>query len=113
MAIVYKHTRLDKNEIFYIGIGKTEKRAYSLLNRNKHWYNIVSKTEYKIDILHENLSWEEACKKEIELIAFYGRKHSDAIKTQISNSKMGHIVSDETKRKISERLIKQLIKNKI
>ena len=28
MAIVYRHIRLDKNEVFYIGIGKTEKRAY-------------------------------------------------------------------------------------
>ena len=25
MAIVYRHIRLDKNEVFYIGIGKTEK----------------------------------------------------------------------------------------
>lgn len=25
MAIVYRHTRIDKNEVFYIGIGKDEK----------------------------------------------------------------------------------------
>lgn len=27
MAIVYRHIRLDKNEPFYIGIGKDEKKS--------------------------------------------------------------------------------------
>jgi hypothetical protein len=74
MAIVYRHIRLDKNEVFYIGIGKSEKRAYTKRSRNQHWKNIVSKTEYKVEIIFENLSWEDACEKEIELIKFYGRK---------------------------------------
>ena len=73
MAIVYKHTRLDTDNIFYIGIGKTEKRAFSIKNRNKYWHNIINKTDYKVEILFENLTWEEACQKEIELIALYGR----------------------------------------
>lgn len=74
MAIVYSHTRLDNNTIFYIGIGNEYKRAYSKHSRNSYWNNIVSKTDYKIDILFENLTWEEACKKEVELISLYGRK---------------------------------------
>lgn len=74
MAVVYSHTRLDNNTIFYIGIGKDYKRAYSKYSRNNYWKNIVSKTDYKIDILFDNLTWDEACKKEIELISFYGRK---------------------------------------
>ena len=74
MAIVYSHTRLDNNTIFYIGIGKDLKRAYSKNSRNNHWNNIISKTDYKVNILFDNLNWEEACKKEVELISFYGRK---------------------------------------
>jgi len=74
MAIVYSHTRLDNNTIFYIGIGNEYKRAYSKHSRNSYWNNIVSKTDYKVTILFENLTWEEACKKEVELISLYGRK---------------------------------------
>lgn len=74
MAILYRHIRLDKNEPFYIGIGLTEKRAYSKKNRNKLWKNIVSKSTYEIEILFEDLTWEEACEKEKEFITLYGRK---------------------------------------
>lgn len=74
MAIVYSHTRLDNDTIFYIGIGNEYKRAYSKHSRNSYWNNIVSKTDYKVNILFENLTWDEACKKEVELISLYGRK---------------------------------------
>jgi hypothetical protein len=73
MAIVYRHIRLDKNEPFYIGIGETEKRARSIKNRNKYWKNIVSKTEYEVEILFNDLTWDEACEKEKEFIKLYGR----------------------------------------
>ena len=52
MSIVYRHRRLDTFEVFYIGIGKTEKRAYSKKNRNKWWKNIILKTEYSVDGLY-------------------------------------------------------------
>jgi hypothetical protein len=74
MAIVYSHKRLDNNTIFYIGIGNTEKRAFSKHNRNKHWNNLIKKTDYKVEILFKDLSWKNACKKEVELISLYGRK---------------------------------------
>ena len=78
MAYVYKHIRLDKNEIFYIGIGKYDdnnfKRAYSKKSRNKLWTNIVNKHGYTVEIICENLTWNEACEKEKELIQFYGRE---------------------------------------
>jgi hypothetical protein len=73
MAILYRHIRKDKNEPFYIGIGKTEKRAYFIHNRNKHWKNIAEKG-FDVQILFDDLSWEDACKKEIEFIKLYGRK---------------------------------------
>ena len=71
--IVYRHIRKDKNEPFYIGIGKKESRAYSKYGRNPIWYRIVKKTEYFVEILYTGLTKEEVCAKEIELIAIYGR----------------------------------------
>lgn len=73
MAVLYRHIRLDKNEPFYIGIGKNEHRAYSKISRNKHWHNIIKKG-YEVEIILDDLTWEEACEKEKEFIALYGRK---------------------------------------
>jgi hypothetical protein len=74
MAIVYRHRRLDNNEVFYVGIGKTEKRAYSKNNRSKYWNRVVEKHQRTVEILASDLSWEEACELEILLIQEYGRK---------------------------------------
>jgi hypothetical protein len=74
MAIVYKHIRISDNEIFYIGIGYNHKRAYSKKNRNLYWKNYTNKHQYKVEITHSNILWEEACIIEKYLIDFYGRK---------------------------------------
>jgi len=76
MAIVYRHRRIDTNEIFYIGIGKNKSRAYqkSKSKRSTFWLNIVNKTDYQVEIIAEELTWEEACELEIFLINEYGRK---------------------------------------
>ena len=66
-TLVYRHRRLDTFEIFYIGIGSI-KRAYLKHGRNKHWNNIVNKTNYQVEIIAENLDWETACELEILLI---------------------------------------------
>lgn len=70
---VYRHIRLDKNEPFYIGIG-SPKRPYTTDSRTKYWHNIVKKTDYRVDILFDNLSFEKAKEKEKEFIKLYGRK---------------------------------------
>jgi hypothetical protein len=78
MAYVYRHIRFDTNEVFYIGIGSDNdgkyKRAYDTGSRSYFWNNIVSKTNYKVEIILNDITWEEACLKEIELIEFYGRR---------------------------------------
>lgn len=78
MAYLYTHTRTDTHEIFYIGIGSDVEgkyiRAFSKRRRSKFWNNIISSTDYKIDIMYDNLSWKEVCIKEIELIEKYGRR---------------------------------------
>jgi hypothetical protein len=75
MAYVYQHIRLDTNEVFYVGVGKTKYRATDKLNRNKYWHNIVNKTEYFIKIIADNISYEEALNLEKELIKTIGRKN--------------------------------------
>lgn len=74
MAYLYRHIRLDKNEPFYIGIATHLKRAYEKNGRrNPIWKSIISKTDYDIEILFDNLTRDEALKKEIEFIKLYGR----------------------------------------
>lgn len=74
MAYLYRHIRLDKKEPFYIGIGSDAnyQRSKDKSSRTKHWNNI-SKNGYEIEIMLDNLTWEEACIKEKEFINLYGR----------------------------------------
>ena len=74
MAVVYFHRRKDTNEVFYVGIGKTVARSKSKKGRNSYWHNIVNKVGYDIEIIHNKLSWEQACELEIKYIKDFGRK---------------------------------------
>jgi hypothetical protein len=67
---------LDKNEPFYIGIGSDEnyERANSKKGRNNIWNKIINKSEYRVEIMLDDISWDFACKKEKEFIELYGRK---------------------------------------
>lgn len=104
MAIVYKHIRLDTNEVFYIGIGKDEKRAYQTDNRrNKYWKNIINHTKYKVEITHKDICYEEAQAIEKYLISFYGRSNKNegtlCNLTDGGEGCLGIIVSEETREK--------------
>lgn len=78
MAYVYKHIRLDNDKIFYIGIGSDSdfKRANTKDGRNEYWKNVVNKHGYRVEIFQENISWEDACRIEKELILLFGRKNN-------------------------------------
>jgi hypothetical protein len=73
---VYRHYKLDTNDVFYIGMGKENnfRRAFSNRYRNNYWLNTVSKYGYSVDIVSKNLSEEDAIELEIFLIKEYGRK---------------------------------------
>jgi hypothetical protein len=74
MANVYRHRRLDTNKIFYVGISKDLKRPYAIGKyRNNIWNKIVSKTNYDIEIIANNISYEDAIELEIFLISIYGK----------------------------------------
>jgi hypothetical protein len=74
MYFVYRHIRLDINDVFYIGIGSDRNRPYSKFSRNRYWRYITNNTDWKTQILFTDLSREEAENKEIEFIKLYGRK---------------------------------------
>lgn len=106
MATIYKHIRLDTNEVFYIGIGKQSNRAFSKQRRNKYWKSIVLKHGYKVEIIKEVNTWEEACKLEIELISKYGRKDK-GLGTLVNMTDGGEGskgMSEESKKSISDKL---------
>ena len=82
-SYVYKHIRLDTNEIFYIGIGSkdsrdikngTYTRAFQKTLRNIFWNRIVKKTNYKVKIIKDNLTIKQAKKEEIRLVKLYGKR---------------------------------------
>jgi len=121
MSVIYRHIRLDTNEVFYIGIGKSSDRAFSYKKRNKHWNNIVNKTEYEVQVLKSDLSWDDACELEKILISYYGRKDlglgplvnmtdggdgcigfiiTDEYRDRLSKSLKGRVFTDEHKQKI-------------
>lgn len=73
MAVVYQHIREDTETVFYIGISQNMVRPYSK-SRNLLWKRIVAKTTYRVEILHKDISLEEALQIEQDLILKYGRK---------------------------------------
>lgn len=73
MAVVYQHRKAGTQEVFYIGIGKTIKRAYEFRNRNAVWNNIVKKYGVEVDILIDGIPREDAEIVEIGMIGSYGR----------------------------------------
>ena len=79
MAYVYQHIRNDTGNVFYIGIGSDKGgkyyRAYRKTGRNNYWNNITNKHGYRVEIVMDNLSWEEAISNERRLISIYGRKN--------------------------------------
>lgn len=105
MTCVYLHFRLDTNEVFYVGIGN-KRRSKDMLDRNYHWENIVKKHGYRIEIIHEFETRNEAVQKEIELIAYYGRRDigtgSLCNMTDGGEGSIGRIISEKHKNKIRE-----------
>lgn len=128
---VYRHRRLDNNEIFYIGIGKEDggkflrSKVKRKSKRTNFWRNITNKTAYEIEIVATGLTREDACNKEKELISFYGRRDlregvlvnltdggemntniGPEVRAKISNSLKGRKLSEETKSKLREAVTK-------
>lgn len=106
MAIVYRHINKANNKIFYIGIGKADKRAFTRIKRSKFWKTYTSKHDYYVEITHKDVCWEEACSIEKYLISFYGRRDLGLGNlVNMTDGGDGAInLSEDAKKRISESL---------
>lgn len=76
---IYFHVTSDTNEVFYVGQGKVNplfkfKRAYNTTSRTKMWRNVSNKHGYRIEIVAENLTKEQADAYERFWITSFGRR---------------------------------------
>jgi len=108
MAIVYIHRRKDIEDpflnVFYVGIGSFNTRAFSKYSRNKYWGNIIKKHEYITEITHNDILIEEAYAIEKYLISFYGR-HDLGLGNLANMTDGGEGIvnlSEEARKKMSE-----------
>lgn len=107
---LYRHIREDLNVPFYIGIGckKDFGRAYEFSNnkRSAFWVKITKKSNFRVEILFENLSKDDVSEKEKEFIKIYGRKDLGfgtlCNMTDGGDGLLNCKMSDETRKKISE-----------
>jgi hypothetical protein len=102
---LYIHKKAEDNEPFYVGIG-TYDRPFRKDGRSDYWYKYVKKHDYYVEILEKNLSWEDACSKEISLIKKIGRvKSNDGPLINLTEGGEGFRSkhSDETKKILSKK----------
>jgi hypothetical protein len=81
---LYRHIRLDTNEVFYVGVGSKRsrsncfsdmyERSCSRSNRNIFWRRIANKTNFISEVLLESNNREFILIKESEFIKLYGRR---------------------------------------
>lgn len=109
---IYKHTRPDTGDIFYIGKGNTSKNSHearykTASGRNKIWKSIVAKNNgvFIPEIICYCDTEKEVNELEKHYIALYGRR--DLNKGTLCNltdgadGSFGIKVSDETRKKLS------------
>lgn len=123
MAIVYRHRRLDNNDIFYVGVSTNDKRPYNTACRHKDWIDVYNRCEVEVEIVKVGIPASEALELENLLILEYGRADlnsgklvnktnggennrsrlfTKSHKNKISKSLIGIKRSKETKQKISD-----------
>ena len=69
--VVYLHRKATDLSIFYVGMGSV-KRSKTIHGRNNHWYNLVNKHNFFVDIIAEGLSVSEALELEEFVISTIG-----------------------------------------
>lgn len=111
-SYVYRHIRLDKNDVFYVGMGthirnSKYQRAYCKQRKNKHWTNIANHRPYEVEIIMDDLTVDEAMEKEREFISLYGRrdlgKGTLTNLTDGGNYSLGKVISQKQREASSKR----------
>ena len=109
MAYLYRHIRLDTNQPFYIGISKFNdevySRAYDKKGRNIFWHRVANKVNFEVEIMIDNITWEQACEKEVEFIKLYGRVNlKTGILVNCTDGGQGMVnLSPETRKILSDK----------
>lgn len=89
-SFVYVHKNPVSGQIFYVGIGKQNRRPKSKDNRNTYWKNYVKKHgEPIIEIIHSGLTWEDACAIEKTLIKLYGKVQDGGVLVNMTDGGEG------------------------
>src|SRR6478736_5046825 len=109
--VVYRHRRLDTNEVFYVGMGSLRRAYESTLSqkRSLEWIRIVKKHGYIVEIVMDNITQEDALELEELMIKEYGRKNKGLgllVNYTDGGEGGGHgrILSDEHRQAISKRM---------
>lgn len=109
LGYLYRHIRLDKMEVFYVGISFDDnfKRSRSIAERNNFWKKITAKTDYIVEIVIKNVPKTVLFEKEKYFIKLYGRRNLGlGTLTNLSEgggcSALGVKRTDETKARLSE-----------
>ena len=114
---VYFYLREDKTP-YYVGMGRKQ-RPFAKHAHRQDKGDFKPKNHHLINIIHENLSQQEAYDLEIKYIKEFGRKcdggilinlteggegakHNEETRRKISMIQVGRKASDETKRKMSQ-----------
>ena len=121
MAVVYIHMKPSTRDIYYVGIGNKESRAYNKTDRNIHWKRVYEKYGLIVDIVAKDIDLNQA--KEIEKFMInslgvenlcnitlggegaFGLKHSEELKIKqaelLKSYSKGRVHTKETREKIS------------
>ena len=118
MAVVYLHRKLTDGQPFYVGVGKHKNRANHKSKRTSLWKKIVNKYGYVVEILKENMSYQEAEELEKIIISWYGRiSNGTGILcnfTEGGNSgTLGRPMSNYNRQKLSKRVAQYNLKGEL
>lgn len=100
---VYVHCKKTTNQVFYVGKGSIKRantKSYS--SRNVYWGRVAKKHGFYSVILFKNLTNEQACEIEKNLISEFGRENLCNL-TDGGDGTPGRIVTDEIKKLMSDR----------
>lgn len=105
-CILYFHYNPVKQEIFYVGISNNTKRPFDITARSKWHKKIVKKYGYDVQIIRDDLTWEQACTLEIFWIKTIGRRNlKEGSLVNLTDGGEGSVrwkMSKTTKEKISK-----------
>jgi len=109
MAYVYSHYKKDSQEVFYIGISKSNKektRAFDQRKRSLFWKRTANKYGFYVIIVEENISWDQAKDLEKKLIKKYGRVNNNTGSlcnlTDGGEGCLGFVITQEYRKKLSD-----------